>query len=217
MTPQQFTELCSDKAQPLIAILRGVQPEEAAEMVEGLIEAGFYFIEVPLNSPRPLESIAIMAETAGERALVGAGTCLTPDAVQSVYDAGGRMIVTPNCNPAVIEKACELGMASFPGIATPTEAFAAQAAGATALKAFPTDLVNIGVIKAMLAVLPKGTEIMPVGGINPDAEQMAEFLKAGASGFGLGSSLYKPGDSAEVVKQRAKDFISALSTAKTLI
>ncbi|WP_067515691.1 2-dehydro-3-deoxy-6-phosphogalactonate aldolase [Endozoicomonas ascidiicola] len=217
MKPAEFKVLCNKHIHPLIAILRGIQPEEAVSIASALVEGGFYFIEVPMNSPKPLDSIRIMAESFGGKALIGAGTVLSVKDVEDVYAVGGRMIVTPNCNPEVIGRAKSLGMACFPGVATPTEAFMAMAAGATALKAFPSDLVSPSVVKAMLAVLPKETAILPVGGINSDPDQMVVFLKAGACGFGLGSSLYAPGDLAEVVKQRATSFISALQKAKELI
>lgn len=193
---------------PLVAILRGVRPDEIDAIGDGLVEAGFTLIEVPLNSPDPLDSIARLAKRLDGRAVVGAGTVLRVSQVDDVRAAGGRIIVSPNANPAVIAAAAAAGLASLPGIATPTEAFAALDAGATALKLFPAEAANPGVLKAMRAVLPRDVRMLPVGGIAPNT--MALWLAAGADGFGLGSALYTIGRSADEVAARARDFIAAL-------
>lgn len=196
---------------PLVAILRGLTPEEALPVGEALVDAGFTILEVPLNSPRPLDSIAALSSALAGRAIVGAGTVLTTTAAEEVIAAGGQIVVMPHADTAVIARAKELGAACVPGIATPTEAFAALAAGADALKIFPAELVAPKVVKAMLAVLPKGTKLLPVGGITP--ETMGPYRLAGAAGFGLGSALYAPGTSAEEVGRRARTFIAALGGA----
>lgn len=193
---------------PLVAILRGVRPDEIGAIGEGLVAAGFTLIEVPLNSPDPLDSIARLAKQLDGRAVVGAGTVLQASQVDDVRAAGGRIIVSPNANPAVIAAAASAGLASLPGIATPTEAFAALDAGATALKLFPAEAASPAVLKAMRAVLPKSVRILPVGGIAPDT--MAPWRAAGADGFGLGSALYTVGRSADDVAARARDFVAAL-------
>jgi 2-dehydro-3-deoxyphosphogalactonate aldolase len=193
---------------PLVAILRGVRPDEIGAIGEGLVAAGFTLIEVPLNSPDPLDSIARLAKQLDGRAVVGAGTVLQASQVDDVRAAGGRIIVSPNANPAVIAAAASAGLASLPGIATPTEAFAALDAGATALKLFPAEAASPAVLKAMRAVLPKSVRILPVGGISPDT--MAPWRAAGADGFGLGSALYTVGRSADDVAARARDFVAAL-------
>jgi len=193
---------------PLVAILRGVRPDEIDAIGDGLVEAGFTLIEVPLNSPDPLDSIARLAKRLDGRALIGAGTVLQASQVHDVRAAGGRIIVSPNANPAVITAAASAGLASLPGIATPTEAFAAIDAGATALKLFPAEAASPAVLKAMRAVLPKDMRMLPVGGISPDT--MAPWLAAGADGFGLGSALYAIGRGADDVAARARDFVAAL-------
>ena len=158
---------------PLVAILRGIKPSEAEAVGAVLVDAGFTLIEVPLNSPEPLKSIAKLSAAFGDRALIGAGTVTTPDEVTAVKLAGGRLIVSPHCDPAVIERAKTLGLACVPGVATPSEAFAALKAGADALKAFPAEAIPPAVLKAWLAVLPPGTRIVPVGGI--DADNMGAY------------------------------------------
>ncbi|MEI4474110.1 2-dehydro-3-deoxy-6-phosphogalactonate aldolase [Frigidibacter sp. MR17.24] len=193
---------------PLVAILRGLTPEEAIAVGEALVDAGFTILEVPLNSPRPLESIAALSRHLKGRAIVGAGTVLTATAAEEVVAAGGELIVMPHADTAVIARAKALGAACVPGIATPTEAFAALAAGADALKIFPAELVAPKVVKAMLAVLPKGVKLLPVGGITP--ETMEPYRAAGAAGFGLGSALYAPGTPPAEVGTRARAFIAAL-------
>lgn len=192
---------------PLVAILRGVRPDEVVAIGEGLVEAGFRLIEVPLNSPHPHDSIAALSRAVGDRALIGAGTVLSVEAVDHVVAAGGQLIVMPHADTTVIKAARARGCACVPGIATPTEAFAALAAGANALKAFPAELVSPSAVKAMLAVLPKGTAILPVGGIEPG--NMGPYRAAGAAGFGLGSALYKPGMTAADVVTRANAFVAA--------
>ena len=179
---------------PLIAILRGVKPDEADAIGDALFEGGLRIIEVPLNSPEPLRSIELLATKFGERALVGAGTVLDPADVERVRDAGGRLIVSPDTNPEVIAAAARSGLVSTPGYFTPSEAFTALRAGATALKLFPAEAASPAVLKAQLAVLPKDVTVLIVGGIKPD--NMQPWLTAGAKGFGLGSGLYKPGQSA---------------------
>ena len=193
---------------PLVAILRGLKPTEAEAVGITLVEAGFTLVEVPLNSPEPLQSIATLARVIGDRALVGAGTVMTELEVEQVHAAGGRLIVSPHCDAIVIQKAKAFGLACVPGVATPTEAFAALAAGADALKAFPAEGIPPAVIKAWLAVLPKGTRIMPVGGISEG--NMKAYMAAGCCGFGLGSSLYKPGNTAETVSINGRRLIAAL-------
>lgn len=191
---------------PLVAILRGLTPAEAPAIGQALINAGFALLEVPLNSPRPLDSIALLA---GQHpgALVGAGTVLAAAQVREVHAAGGRLIVSPNFNADVVQEALRLGMVCLPGIMTPTEAFAALAAGAQGLKLFPAELASPAVVKALLAVLPAGTLLLPVGGIGID--NLAAWRAAGAQGFGIGSSLYKPGKSAAAVQQDAAGFAAS--------
>lgn len=194
---------------PLIAILRGVRPDEVEAIGDALVEAGFTLIEVPLNSPEPLDSIARLARRFAGRAVIGAGTVLREADVAAVQQAGGTMIISPNANLRVIAASAAAGLVSLPGIATPSEAFAAIEAGATALKLFPAEAASPAVLKAMRAVLPKDLRVLPVGGIAPDT--MAPWLKAGAAGFGLGSALYQVGLSAEAVGARARAFVTALA------
>ncbi|HYP84496.1 2-dehydro-3-deoxy-6-phosphogalactonate aldolase [Variovorax sp.] len=191
---------------PLVAILRGMRPDEAAEIGDALVEAGFRLIEVPLNSPQPLESIALLRRRHPD-ALVGAGTVLSTGHVQAVRDAGGELIVSPDCKPAVIGAARQAGLVSLPGIMTPTEAFAALDAGAHGLKIFPAELASPAVAKALLAVLPAGTPLLPVGGIAPG--NMGAWQAAGVAGFGIGSALYKPGKGAAEVREDAHAFVAA--------
>jgi 2-dehydro-3-deoxyphosphogalactonate aldolase len=191
---------------PLIAILRGLKPAEAAEIGEVLVEAGFRLIEVPLNSPQPLDSIALLSKRFPQ-AMIGAGTVLTAADARDVASAGGELVVAPNFDRDVVAETVRLGMTSLPGIMTPTEAFAALAAGAHGLKLFPAELASPAVVKALLAVLPKGTPLIPVGGVG--ADNLAAWRIAGAAGFGLGSSLYKPGDDAATVRAKAAAIVSA--------
>ncbi len=194
-------------ALPLVAILRGLRPEEAVEVGEALVEAGFRVIEVPLNSPRPLESIGLLASRLPEGVLVGAGTVLDPADVDRIRDAGGRLVVMPHGDPEVIRRAKALGLHCAPGVATPTEGFAALRAGADALKVFPAEALPPPVVKAWRAVLPKDAPLLPVGGIKP--ESMKAYLDAGANGFGLGGALYAPGMSAAEVGRNARAFAGA--------
>jgi len=194
---------------PLVAILRGVKPDEVEDVGEALVAAGFTLIEVPMNSPDPLDSVARLAKRVAGRAEIGAGTVLHPEQVAAVRAAGGTMIISPNGNTAVISASVAAGLVSLPGIATPSEAFAALDAGATALKLFPAEAFTPVVVKAMRAVLPREARVLPVGGITPD--NMQPWRDAGANGFGLGSALYKPGMSAEQVGANARAFVAALS------
>ncbi|MGO4393234.1 2-dehydro-3-deoxy-6-phosphogalactonate aldolase [Variovorax sp. M-6] len=196
------------QALPLVAILRGLTPAEAPAVGDAIVESGFRLLEVPLNSPQPLESIALLRRRFPQ-ALVGAGTVLGAQQVREVHAAGGELIVAPNFNAEVIAEAARLGLVSLPGVLTPTEAFGALAAGATGLKLFPAELASPAVVKALLAVLPKGTPLMPVGGITPD--NMDSWRAAGSAGFGIGSALYKPGKSAAAVREDALRFVAAFS------
>ena len=191
---------------PLVAILRGLTPAEAVPVGQALVSTGWTLIEIPLNSPQPLDSIAAMAN-AYPQALIGAGTVLTPEDVRNVQAAGGQLIVSPNFNPAVVREAARLGMVCLPGVITPSEAFGALEAGATGLKLFPAEMISPAVVKALRAVLPKQVPVMPVGGVTPD--NMGAYLAAGANGFGIGSALYKPGMTAAQVADSAKNFIAA--------
>jgi 2-dehydro-3-deoxyphosphogalactonate aldolase len=193
---------------PLIAILRGLVPEHAQDIGAALIDAGFRVIEVPLNSPRPLESITTLARTFGDSALIGAGTVLQRADVRRVEDAGGRLIVMPHSDPAVIAEAKHQDLFCLPGVATPTEAFAALAAGADGLKLFPAEAIPPAVVKAWRAVLPPETLLLPVGGITP--ERMGEYRAAGANGFGLGSALFSPNMKVGEIRERADKFVAAL-------
>jgi 2-dehydro-3-deoxyphosphogalactonate aldolase len=188
------------KSVPLVAILRGIHPREALDAGLALDAAGWRMIEVPLNSPQPLSSIAALT-AAFPQALIGAGTVLNVDQVYEVHKAGGRLIVAPNFNAEVVRAAVDLGMVCLPGIFTPTEAFAALDAGATGLKLFPAEMIPPAAVKAMRAVLPASTLLFPVGGI--DASNMAAYVAAGANGFGIGSALYKPGRSAAEIREAA--------------
>jgi 2-dehydro-3-deoxyphosphogalactonate aldolase len=192
---------------PLVAILRGVTPAEAAGIGQALVAEGFVAIEVPLNSPEPLDSIKILADALGDRALIGAGTVRDPADVERTGQAGGRLIVMPHGDPAVIRAARQEGLFCMPGVATPTEAFAALDAGADALKLFPAEALPPTVVKAWRAVLPKDLWLLPVGGIGP--QTMAPYLAAGANGFGLGSALYKPGRTPAQVAANARAFADA--------
>lgn len=189
---------------PLIAILRGVTPDEIVAVGRALYDAGFRVIEIPLNSPQPFESIRRLTAELGESCLIGAGTVLTEAQVAEVDAAGGRLIVSPNANLAVIRASKAAGLVSAPGVATPSEGFAALDAGADSLKLFPAEQLGPAVVKAWRAVFPKALVLLPVGGITPD--NMGPYVAAGANGFGLGSALYKPGLSAAQVSANAQAF-----------
>jgi 2-dehydro-3-deoxyphosphogalactonate aldolase len=192
---------------PLVAILRGVTPDAVVSIGEALVNAGFAIIEVPLNSPDPLASIRRLSERFGDEILIGAGTVIRARHVDDVVRAGGRLIVMPHGDGEVVRAAKGAGLACIPGIATPTEAFAALANGADALKLFPAELLTPAVLRSMRAVLPAETRLLPVGGISPDS--MAAYVAAGATGFGLGSALYRRGDDASRVSANARDFVDA--------
>ena len=196
---------------PIIAILRGITPEDAVPVAEALVSAGITTIEVPLNSPHPMHSISAMAHALGTQALIGAGTVLTVKQVREVADAGGRIVVSPNMDPEVIQTTRLLGLESWPGIMTPTEAFAALKAGATGLKLFPGNLVGPEGLKALRAVLPQGTRVYAVGGAG--VANLKDWLRAGADGFGIGTSLYTPGLSATEVASRARALVAAYDEA----
>jgi 2-dehydro-3-deoxyphosphogalactonate aldolase len=196
---------------PLIAILRGVRPEEAASIAAAVEAAGIAIVEVPLNSPRPLESIAVLARDFGDRLLVGAGTVTTAAEVAAVAEAGGRLLVTPHADPALVAAAKAHGMLTVPGFFTPTEAFALLAAGADGLKLFPAEAASPAVLRALRAVLPAGTPVVPVGGM--DAGSIGAWRAAGAAGFGIGSALYRPGDDAATVAAKAQALMAAVAAA----
>lgn len=192
---------------PLIAILRGVTPQEIVPVGLALHEAGFRVIEIPLNSPDPLHSIGLLAAELGDRALIGAGTVLSTEQVAAVAQAGGRLVVSPNCNAQVIQASRRAGLFSAPGVATPSEGFAALEAGAHVLKLFPAEQFNPQIVKAWRAVFACDVALLPVGGITP--ANMADYVAAGASGFGLGSALYKPGMGVSEVADNAAAFVAA--------
>jgi 2-dehydro-3-deoxyphosphogalactonate aldolase len=193
---------------PLIAIVRGVTPDEAEAIGEAVFEGGIRIIEVPLNSPDPLASIDRLARRFGERMLVGAGTVLSPAEVRDVGSAGGRLVVSPNTDAAVIAATADAGLVSCPGYFTPSEAFVALDAGATALKLFPAEAASPAVLKAQLAVLPREVPVLAVGGILPD--NMRPWLDAGAAGFGLGGGLYQPGQSAADTLAKARAYVAGI-------
>jgi len=193
---------------PLVAIVRGVTVDDAEAVGDAIFEGGIRIIEVPLNSPDPLKSIERLARKFGDNMLVGAGTVLDPAEVGRVRDAGGRLLVSPDTNIEVIAATAAAGLVSSPGYFTPSEAFAAIRAGATALKLFPAEGASPKLLKAQLAVLPKDIPVLAVGGINPD--NMRPWLDAGATGFGLGGGLYKPGQSAAETLQKARSYVAGL-------
>lgn len=197
---------------PLVAILRGLEPERAAAVGEVLADAGFDIIEVPLNSPDPLASIAALVEALGDRALVGAGTVLAEAEVDALAAIGAGLVVSPNCNPAVIRRSVGHGMVSLPGCFTPTEMFAALEAGASGLKLFPAEAASPAVVKAVRAVLPPQVPLLAVGGIG--AANMGDYLAAGATGFGIGGSLFKPGKPLAEIAEDARAIVAAFKAAR---
>jgi 2-dehydro-3-deoxyphosphogalactonate aldolase len=207
MTAQEKFSSAMD-ALPLVAILRGIRPEEAADVGTALVDAGFRIIEVPLNSPQPLRSIEALAAKFPQ-ALVGAGTVLSVQQVGEVHTAGGQLIVSPNFDAAVVREAVRLGMVCRPGVLTASEAFAALAAGAHGLKLFPAEMIAPVAVKALRAVIAAEVALLPVGGISP--ANMAAYRAAGASGFGIGSALFKPGMDAAQVGASARDFAASWS------
>ncbi|WP_170574210.1 2-dehydro-3-deoxy-6-phosphogalactonate aldolase [Ruegeria atlantica] len=198
-------------SRPIIAILRGLNPTDAVAIGQALLDAGIDKIEVPLNSPNPLVSIGIMVKEIGTKALIGAGTVLTVEQVDAVAGVGGKLIVSPNCDPEVISHTYHKGLESWPGVFTPTEAFAALRAGATGLKLFPGALAGPSGLAAMRAVLPKGAQVYAVGGAGP--ENFDQWIKASADGFGIGSALFKPGMAVSEVADRAKQVVAAYDEA----
>lgn len=195
----------------LVAILRGITPPEADAVSDALIEEGFEALEVPLNSPDPLATIGAMVRRHGGHPLIGGGTMLSIEHVDQVADEGGRLMVSPNMRPAVIAHAVRRGMVTMPGVLTPTEAFDALEAGAAGLKFFPASLMGPGGISALMAVLPKGTVVGAVGGVTP--KNMADYIKAGVVTFGMGTAVYRPGDSVDQVRTKARALVQAYDGA----
>ncbi len=194
-------------SRPIIAILRGIKPAEAVGIAGVILAAGIDKIEVPLNSPSPFDSINAIVKAYGDQALIGAGTVLTTAQVKQVRSAGGQLVVSPNCDPAVIGATIAEGMQSWPGVFTPSEALAALQAGATGLKLFPGDMAGPKGLKAMRAILPLGTQVYAVGGAAPD--NFSKWIEAGADGFGIGSAIYKPGDTTQTVAAKAQAIVAA--------
>lgn len=200
-------ELLAAGAPPICAILRGVRPDEAIDVAAALIDAGLRILEVPFNSPDPLASIAAMQQAFGDRALIGGGTVLSVAAAEDLHRAGGRIMVTPNTNPAVIARGAALGMDLLPGFMTPSEAFAAIEAGARRIKLFPAAQLGPAYVKAIRDVLPSDVGVWAVGGTGADT--IADWLAAGCEGIGVGGALYRPGDAATVVGDRARALVAA--------
>jgi 2-dehydro-3-deoxyphosphogalactonate aldolase len=202
-----FPLLTQARRMPLVAILRGLVPAEAAAIGSALYEGGFRALEVPLNRPGAIECIDVLTRALPADALIGGGTMLSKADVDAVHGAGGRLMVSPNCDVRVIAHAASLGMLCAPGVVTPTEAFAALQAGAHALKLFPADMVGHSGLKALLSVVPAGTDFWPVGGVTP--ENLAPWVKAGATGFGIGGQLFSPDNTASEVRLKAQAYIQA--------
>ena len=196
---------------PLIAIIRGVLPDDVIRIADILVQEGFTMLEVPLNSPDALDSISRLVKHFGDKYLIGAGTVTTPEQAKAVIETGANLVVTPNMNAQVIKMAVEAGCATFPGVVTPTEAFDALAAGATGLKLFPVTALGLDGFKALKSVAPKETLFFPVGGINPTEESMKPYVDAGAHGFGLGSALYKPSMTDDEVRNAAQQFVKSFN------
>lgn len=209
MSPENFIAQWQQEPLPLIAILRGITPEHAVEAAEILLECGFHYLEVPLNSPSALKSIHLMRDTVGNCGYVGAGTVLNVEQVDSVAECGGQLIISPNCNPDVIRHSVKRGLISLPGVMTPSEAFSAIDAGASALKLFPAEHITPVITKAFRAIIPREVACLPVGGIQPDAAQMRSYIQAGANGFGLGGGLYQAGMSMILLRERAQAYQQA--------
>lgn len=203
MSPESFMTRWRLEPLPMIAILRGLEPDMAVEAAQTLLACGFRYLEVPLNSPSPARSIRLMRDATGDRGFVGAGTVLTVEEVDRIADCGGQLIISPNCDPAVIRHSRARGLISLPGVVTPGEAFRAIAAGASALKFFPAEQVTPAVMRALRAVIPAHVACLPVGGIRPDASQMRSYIQGGANGFGLGGGLYQPGVDIPTLRARA--------------
>ncbi|WP_077342292.1 2-dehydro-3-deoxy-6-phosphogalactonate aldolase [Pseudocolwellia agarivorans] len=213
MTTESLNYQVAFKSLPLVAILRGVKPDEVISIAQTLFNEGYRFIEVPLNSPDALVSITKLVDTFGDKAWVGAGTVTSMKQLDDVIETGARLIVTPNTNPAIINKAVNAGCVVMPGAMTVTEAFSAIDAGAEIVKLFPGEMLTPSVVKALRAVLPANIMCIPVGGISADAEQMKGYLSAGANGFGLGSGLYRPGISSEQITLTAKEYVASWQNA----
>lgn len=200
-------DLLADGAPPIAAILRGIRPDEALDVAAALVEAGIRILEVPFNSPDPLASIGAMQQAFGDRAIIGGGTVLSVEALEQLNGVGGRIMVTPNTNPAVIARGAELGLELLPGCMTPSEAFAAVAAGARRIKLFPAARLGPAYVKAIKDVLPKHVGVWAVGGTGADT--IGEWLTGGCEGIGVGGALYRPGDDAALVRARGRDLVAA--------
>lgn len=205
-------DLLTDGAPPIAAILRGIRPDEAVDIAAALVDAGLRILEVPFNSPDPLASIAAMQAAFGDRAIIGGGTVLSVEAVEALHGAGGRIMVTPNTDTAVIARGAELGLELLPGFMTPSEAFAAIGAGARRIKLFPAARLGASYVKAIKDVLPRDVGVWAVGGTGADT--IGEWLAGGCEGIGVGGALYRPGDDAKIVGQRGTELVAAWKAAK---